>query len=73
MSYDIPSPEEMRMMEIMRRLKNLGYVKETFPNLSNSKSNELLSVPEKKPNERKDIKTTEGAFPGEFSVMRISG
>ena len=73
MSHNIPSPEEIRMREIMRRLKNLGYAKETFPCLPSSKSNELLPVSEKKPDERESIKITEGAFPGEFSVMRISG
>lgn len=74
MSYDIPTPEEMQMMETLRRLKNLGYAKETFPHLSNNKFNESPSIPipEKKSDERKDIKTTEGAFPGEFSVMRVS-
>lgn len=67
----IPSPEEMKMLATMRRLQQMGYVVEDLE--ASKETDRLLLVPKKVPNERKDSETEETAFPGEFSVMRISG
>ncbi len=74
MSRHIPSPEEMQMMESMRRLRQMGHAEDAIDKLYMSRNpTDLLPAPKKEPDERKDTKVKEAPFPGEFSVMRISG
>lgn len=58
----IPSPEERKMLAIMRNLQQMGYAKEDIE--------ALRPVPEKI-DEKTHTKVKETPFPGEFSVMRI--
>ena len=67
----IPSPEEQKMMAMMRRLEQMGNAIEDFNPADPVK---LLFVgPEKKPDEKPRVKVKESSFPGEFTPLRISG
>jgi len=78
----MPSPEEMQMEETRRRLRKLGYSDEIENSghtddmdklmiLSAVQPWRMVPASKRKSDERKDTKTKEAPFPGEFTPLRI--
>lgn len=71
----IPSPEEMQMMDTVRRLRQLGFPTDMDKLIAHANDGAIKLLPMNKrvPDERKDTEVKETPFPGEFTPLRIPG